>query len=111
MLLKIGGYPEFAGTPHGKNVVEHDPNLDNWSRLLLVRYPSRRAFMKLLTNPAYPEIEPYKIMPLPVELKPTKAQLVVPRVSLLAGGVLLAVFLTVGWARAAGAFSQVRSFV
>ena len=104
MLLKIGGYPLFAGTPQGKNILEHDPSLDDWSRLLLVRYPSRRAFMKLLTNPAYPEIEPYKMMALQVVLTPTAAQLVVPSVSLLAGGVLLVVFLAIGWARAAGAF-------
>src|SRR5262249_13494388 len=44
MLLKIGGYPLYAGTPQGKNILEHDPALDDWSRLLLVRYPSRRAF-------------------------------------------------------------------
>ena len=50
MLLKLGGYPLYAGTPHGKNLVEYDPALDGWSRLLLVRYPSRRALLKLLTQ-------------------------------------------------------------
>jgi len=104
MLLKIGGYPLFAGMPHGKNILEHNPSLDDWSRLLLVRYPSRRAFMKLLTNPAYPELEPYKLMALQVVLTPTRAELVVPSVPLLVGGVLLVVFLAVGWAHAAGAF-------
>ena len=104
MLLKIGGYPLFAGTPQGKNILEHDPSLDDWSRLLLVRYPSRRAFMKLLTSPTYPAIEPYKLMAVQVVLTPTTAELVVPSVPLLAGGVLLMVFLAVGWARAAGAF-------
>jgi hypothetical protein len=104
MLLRIGGYPVFAGTPHGKNILEHDPTLDDWSRLLLVRYPSRRAFMKLLIHPAYPEIEPYKMMALQVVLTPTKAELVAPSVPLMAGVVLLAVFLAIGWARAAGVF-------
>jgi hypothetical protein len=104
MLLKIGGYPLYAGTPHGKNLVAHDPALDDWSRLLLVRYPSRRAFMKLLTHPAYPEIEPYKLMALQLMLTPTTPERVVPSVPMMVGGVLLVVFLAVGWARAAGAF-------
>jgi hypothetical protein len=102
MLLRVGGYPLFAGTPHGKNLLEHDAALDDWSRLLLVRYPSRRAFVKLLTNPAYPEIEPYKLMALQVVLTPTTAELVVPSVPWLFAGVLLVVFLAIGWARAAG---------
>jgi hypothetical protein len=104
MLLRLGGYPLFAGTPQGKNLLEHDPALDDWSRLLVVRYPSRRAFMKLLTHPAYPAIEPYKLMAMQVVLTPTKAEMVLPSVPLLTAGVLLVVFLAIGWARAAGAF-------
>jgi hypothetical protein len=104
MLLKIGGYPLYAGTPQGKNLIEHDPALDDWSRLLLVRYPSRRAFIKLLANPAYREIEPYKLMALRLMLTPTTPAMVVPNVPLLVGSVLLVVFLAIGWARAAGAF-------
>jgi hypothetical protein len=104
MLLKIGGYPWYAGRPQGKNIIEHDPALDGWSRFLLVRYPSRRAFMKLLTNPAYTEIEPYKLMAVQLVLTPTTAEIVVPSVPLLVGGVLLVVYLGIGWARAAGAF-------
>jgi hypothetical protein len=104
MLLKLGGYPLYAGTPQSKNILEHDPTLDRWSRLLLVRYPSRRAFVKLLTHPAYHEIEPYKLMAVQVVLTPTTAERVIPSVPLLVGGVLLVVFLAMGWARAAGAF-------
>jgi hypothetical protein len=104
MLLRVGGYPVYAGTPHGKNLIEHDPALDDWSRLLLVRYPSRRAFLKLLTDPAYRQIEPYKLMALRLVLTPTTAQLVLPSVPLLAGGVLLVIFLALGWAHAAGVF-------
>jgi hypothetical protein len=104
MLLKLGGYPLFAGTPQGKNLVEHDPALDDWSRLLLVRYPSRRAFMKLLTHPAFHEIEPYKVMALQLVLTPATSEKVVPNVPLMVGGILLVVFLAIGWARAAGVF-------
>ena len=104
MLLKVGGYPLYAGTPQGKNIVEHDPALDGWGRLLLVRYPSRRAFMRPVTRPAFHEIEPYKLMALQLILTPTTPERVVPSVSMMVGGVLLVVFLAVGWARAAGAF-------
>jgi hypothetical protein len=103
MLLKLGGFPLFAGTPQGKNLLEHDPALDAWSRLLLVRYPSRRAFMKLLSRPEYHDIEPYKIMALQVVLTPATPQLVLPSVSLVVGGICLVVFLAIGWARGAGA--------
>jgi hypothetical protein len=104
MLLKLGGYPLYAGKPQSKNIIEHDPTLDNWSRLLLVRYPSRRAFMKLLAHPAYAEIEPYKLMAVQLILTPTTPERVVTSVPMMVGGVLLVVFLAVGWARAAGAF-------
>jgi hypothetical protein len=104
MLFKLGGYPLYAGTPHAKNLVEYDPALDGWSRLLVVRYPSRRALLKLLTHPAYREIEPYKLMALQLVLTPTTPGVVLPSVPMLVGGVLLVVFLAVGWARAAGAF-------
>jgi hypothetical protein len=104
MLLKIGGYPLFAGTPQGQNLIGHDPALDDWSRLLLVRYPSRRAFMKLLTHPGYHEIEPYKVMALQLVLTPATPERVVPSVTLMVGGVLLVVFLAIGWARAAAVF-------
>jgi hypothetical protein len=104
ILRRIGGHPLYAGTPQGKNLVEHDPALDDWSRVLLVRYPSRRAFLRLLTHPAYHEIEPYKLMALRLVLMPTTPEGVAPGVPLAVGSVLLVVFLAVGWARAAGAF-------
>jgi hypothetical protein len=43
-------------------------------------------------------------MAMQVVLTPTTPEIVVPSVPLLAGGVLLVVFLAIGWARAAGAF-------
>ena len=72
--------------------------------MLLVRYPSRRAFLKLLTHPAYRESEPYKLMALQLVLTPTTPQRVGASLPMMVGGVLLVVYLAVGWARAAGAF-------
>ncbi len=101
MVLKIGGYPMYAAGIQGKNLLEHQPELDDWSRLILVRYPSRRDFMKLLADPAYQEIEPLKVMALRVVLTPTDPELTMPSVTLVVGGVLIIVFLAIGWARAA----------
>jgi hypothetical protein len=105
MLLKVGGYPLYAGTPAGPNLLEHAPALDNWSRLLLVRYPSRRSFMKLITHPAYAPLEPYKLMAMLVVLTPTSPEIAIPNVTFLVGSILLLILLAIGWARAAGVFS------
>ena len=60
--------------------------------------------MRLLTRPAFREVEPYKLTALQLVLTPTTPGLVVPSVPLLVGAALLAAFLAAGWARAAGAF-------
>lgn len=101
MLFKLGGYPVYAGTMRAKNILEYKPELDDWSRLLVVRYPSRRAFMELVSDPAYAKVAPYKLMALSVTLSPTTSEMVIPELSLLAGAVLLIAFLAIGWARAA----------
>ena len=97
MLTKLGGYALYAGTPQGANLMEFEPALDNWSRLLVIRYPSRRDFLKLVTDPAYHPIEPYKMMALQVVLTPTTPEIVLPELSWLVGALLLAIFFAVGW--------------
>jgi uncharacterized protein (DUF1330 family) len=101
MLLKRGGFPIYAGEAQGANIMVHDPALDHWNRVLVVRYPSRRAFMDLVSDPAYREIAPYKLMALTVVLTPTGKEMAIPELPLLAGFVLLAIFLAAGWMRAA----------
>lgn len=101
LLLGVGGYPAYAGVVRSKNLLEHGAELDDWSRVLLVRYPSRRAFLDLLSNPAYAPIEPYKLMALRTMLTPTKPELVIPPLPWLMGSVLLPLFLALGWWRAA----------
>jgi len=101
LLLKRGGYPLYGGDAQGDNILVHEPALDHWNRVLVVRYPSRRAFMELVSDPAYREIAPYKLMALTVVLTPTGKEMAIPELPLLAAGVLLAIFLAAGWIRAA----------
>ena len=101
LLLKQGGYPTYAGIPQGGNVLEQRPELDDWSRVLLVRYPSRRAFMDLVASPAYQAVAPYKLMALSVVLTPTTPEILMPELPWLAGTLFLVALLATGWFRAA----------
>lgn len=102
MLLEIGGYPSFAGNVDTSNLVGYGPDVDGWHRIVIARYPSRRALMKLLANPDYQRVEPYKAMALDqLLLIPTNGTLVLPDLTWLVGGACLAAFLAAGWIRAA----------
>jgi hypothetical protein len=100
LLLKRGGYPLVAGPPQGKNLVGFEPAADAWSRILVVRYPSRRAFLSLLADPEYGPLEPYKLMAVQLSLVPVSGAVVIPDLRWIVGGSLLVLFLSVGWLRA-----------
>lgn len=84
MLLKLGAYPLFAGEPDGvgsgassgTNLAGFEEALENWSRVLIVRYPDRRAFFELLSNPEYHKVLPYKLAALKLVLLPMHDQIV-----------------------------------
>src|SRR5215470_11282339 len=101
LVLKIGAFPLFAGETQGGNVMGFDAGEDGWNRVLLVRYPSRRAFLDLVTDPAYAPIAPYKLMALEVALVPNTSEIVLPNLWVATGVVLLLIFVTTGWIRAA----------
>jgi hypothetical protein len=117
MLLKRGGYPlvggdamRVRGRDHPEsNLLVYDPALDNWDRMLVVRYPCRRAFLDLVSDPAYLQVMPYKLAALQVVLVPVSGALVVPDLRWVVGGVGLAVFLLAGWVRAARRRRQQRA--
>jgi len=100
LLFKVGGYPAYAGRIGSGNVIGKNPALDDWSRVLLVRYPNRRAFMDLLTDPAYAPLAPYKLQALQLVLTPTKPEVVIPPLPLIVATLSLIVFLAIGWWRA-----------
>jgi hypothetical protein len=109
MLLKRGGYPLLGGdttrirgddSPES-NLIVYEPALDNWDRVLVVRYPCRRAFFDLVSDPQYLKVMPYKLASLKVALVPVSSQLVLPELRWVVGGGCVAVFLLAGWVRAA----------
>ena len=93
ILLTSGAFPIFAGTVAGPNVVGgSDPTDDNWSRVLVVHYPSRRHFFDLLTNPRYLAKADFKTYAMYVGLVPCQRQLVIPDFRFLAPAGALIVF-------------------
>ncbi len=126
MLLKRGGYPVLAGSvtklsaakasaakveggqDRTSNLMVYRPELDNWDRVLVVRYPGRRTFLDLVTDPRYLEVMPYKLSSLEVVLTPVSGQLVIPDARWIAGTAGLANLLLAGWIRAAWSTRRTR---
>ena len=84
--------------------------VDRADRVLLVRYPSRRAFLSLVCDPAYLQIAPYKFAALKLDLLPLEPETVIPDPRWLAAGGSLIVFLAVGWFRAASRAARHAAF-
>jgi hypothetical protein len=101
LWLKNASYPLVSGKPQGKNLLQVSPAVDEWSRVIVCRYPSRRTFLRLLASPAYAPFVPYKFLPVEVALVPVSNDVVIPDLRWIVGGALLFLFLTLGWVRAA----------
>lgn len=98
ILMKSGAFPIFAGKVEDMNAVgSGDPVEDNWTRILVVHYPSRRHFFELLTNAQYLTKADFKSYAMHMALVPVKRELVIPdfRQLAVAGAVML--FLLAGW--------------
>ena len=83
------------------NLVTYKSELDNWDRVIVVRYPGRRKFFDLLTDPDYLQVMPYKAASAGTVLTPVTGGLVIPDLRWPAACVLLTLFLLVGWIREA----------
>ena len=68
--------------------------------MTVVRYPSRRTFLKLISHPAYAPLAPYKFIALELDLVPVSGRRIVPDLRWLVGGGSVIVFLLLVWARA-----------
>ena len=101
LWLKHASYPMVGGAAQGQNLIKILSEQQDWSTAQMVRYPSRRTFLKLLSDPSYCPFEPYKFMALEVDLIPVSGDKVIPDARWIVGGTLLALFLAVGWRRAA----------
>ena len=97
---EVAGVGGGDGRPHS-NLITFDREVDDWNRVLVMRYPSRRAFFDLISDPKYLDVMPYKLASLKVALVPVNAELVVPDLRWIVGMVLLSAFLVIGWMRAA----------
>ncbi|HZR06261.1 MAG TPA: hypothetical protein VFA61_10595, partial [Candidatus Udaeobacter sp.] len=110
LLFRLGAYPLFGGQTmairaDGKthsNLDGFEPSADDWSRILVVRYPSRRAFFELLSDPQWLKFAPYKLAALDLVLVPTSGQIVISDLRWVLGGICLMVFFGMGWLRAKG---------
>jgi len=106
IAVRLGAIPIVSGEAAGvrgsdggahTNLLAFEPKVDDWSRVLVMRYPSRRAFFDLVSDPAYLDVMPYKLASLDVALVPVRAELVVPDLRWIVGLILVAAFLVVGW--------------
>jgi hypothetical protein len=107
-LFELGAYPLFAGEPEGvrsgvqpsTNLLGYDDGLENWGRVLVVRYPDRRSFFELLSDPDYLKVLPYKVAALKVVLIPMHDEIVVTDLRWQVAALLLVILLLVAIARA-----------
>jgi hypothetical protein len=100
LWLSHASYPIFGGTAQHKNLINMQPER-TWERVAIARYPNRRTFLKLLSDPAYGPMEPYKFIALEIDLVPASGEMVIPDLRWLVGGGLIVIFLLVGWIRSA----------
>ena len=53
LLLEVGGLPLWMGRARASVIAPED---ETWDEVLLVHYPSRRAFLRMVRSPAYREV-------------------------------------------------------
>lgn len=101
LALKRGEYPLLGGDTQAESLTPLDPATDRWDRIMIMRAPNRRAFVEFMADPAYGPLVPYKLAATDLVLIPVDAELTVPDLRFLVGGLLLTVYLAIGWRRAA----------
>jgi uncharacterized protein (DUF1330 family) len=100
LALKRGEYPLVGGAAQAQSLTPLDPATDRWDRVVVMRAPSRRAFIEFMADPAYGPNVPYKMAAADVVLIPLDAELSIPDLRWPVGGLLLTAFLSIGWYRA-----------
>lgn len=99
LWLSHASYPTFIGVPQARNLLDMQPER-TWGNMTVVRYPSRRTFLKLISHPTYARIAGYKFIALELDLIPVSRGTIIPDLRWLVGGGLVIIFLLVGWLRA-----------
>lgn len=57
LLLEVGGLPLWRGEARASLIA---PEGERWDEVLLVHYPSRRAFLRMVSSRAYAEVMPHR---------------------------------------------------
>lgn len=100
LALERGEYPLIGGDAQARSLTPGDAATERWDRVVVMRAPSRRAFLRFMADPAYGSAAAYKLAATEVELIPLHAELAIPDLRWLVGGLLLTVYLSVCWRRA-----------
>jgi len=100
LWLSHASYPTFIGPPQARNLINIQPERI-WRNMTVVRYPSRRTFLKLISHPSYARLAPYKFIAMELDLVPVSSGTVVPDIRWLVFGGFVIVFLLVAWLHAA----------
>ena len=100
LWLSHASYPTFMGAPQARNLINMQPER-TWGNMTVVRYPSRRTFLKLISHPTYARVAAYKFIAVELDLVPVSSGTVVPDLRWLVGGGFAIAFLLLGWVRAA----------
>jgi hypothetical protein len=99
LWLSHAAYPIFDGVTQAENLINMQPER-TWGQVTVARYRNRRTFLKLLSDPAYAPVEPYKFMAMELDLVPVSGRLVIPDLRWLLGGSFIIIFLLIEWVRA-----------
>ncbi len=100
LALKRGEYPLVGGSAQSSSLTASDAEAANrWERVVVMRAPSRRAFIEFMADPAYGPTIPYKLAAEDVVLIPVDAEMVIPDLRWLVGGLLLIIYLAMRWRR------------
>jgi hypothetical protein len=100
LWLSHASYPTFIGVPQSQNLLNIQPER-TWGNMTVVRYPSRRTFLKLISHPAYAPLAPYKLIAVDLDLVPVSTGIVIPDLRWLVGSGLAIVLLLALWISAA----------
>jgi hypothetical protein len=100
LWLSHASYPTFIGVPQTRNLINMQPER-TWGNVTIVRYPSRRTFLKLISHPTYARLAAYKFIAVELDLVPVLSGTVVPDLRWVVGIGFAIVFMLVGWLHAA----------
>jgi len=102
LALKRGEYPLIGGDAQSTSLLNSSVDKVDWDRVVIMRAPSRRAFIEFMADPAYGPAVPYKFAAEDVVLIPIDAQMAIQDLRWVFGGLLLSLFFLIMWRRTVG---------